>query len=525
MLGKQKNQFNFSDMDGWFNRIPKTSVWYKLRQWADANVADEDFVHLFDDTGGRSSVPPRLTFIAFFIMLDQMFSYREMHEAAMFDDRVKFVLGLSRTPEYELTKSTLNRHHQMFMNDQVFRQYFKRSLHDAAAVGMFEGASSDIVDSFMVVGATSKRDTYTLIKKAMLFVLRQAEEDGLRSALEGMLIYREYEAKGKPKINWNDEAAKNELLGTLVQDARRISKYVRNQPVVSADLKDAVRLLELVAEQDIEEKDGEIKIAQGTAKDRIISVTDPEMRHGHKTSSYRSDGYKGNILAGGHNHSLITAITEMPANAADATALDELLEQREENTGEKVEHLLGDTAYGGAETRLMLEKQEIELTAKAPPIGSRNSLFSKQDFNVDLDEMTITCPAGASINIKRKRPNAKQHGAYRFPAETCNSCPMKDKCTQSKSGRGIQINEHEKMLQEARAEQETSEFKAVYRFRSRAERVIANITRRGARKARFYGRAKTAMQLMAVAIVHNVITVANYLASKANKIEELPATG
>ena len=152
-------------------------------------------------------------------------------------------------------------------------------------------------------------------------------------------------------------------------------------------------------------------------------------------------------------------------------------------------------------------------------------MFSKQDFNIDLDEMTITCPAGITISIKRKRPNAKQHGAYRFPAETCNNCPMKDTCTQSKNGRGIQINEHEKMLQEARSEQETPEFKAVYRFRSRIERVIANITQRGARKARFYGRPKTAMQLMAVAIVHNVITVANYLASKANTIEEIPATG
>ena len=34
------------------------------------------------------------------------------------------------------------------------------------------------------------------------------------------------------------------------------------------------------------------KIAQGTAPDRIISITEPEMRHGRKSSTQRFDGFK-----------------------------------------------------------------------------------------------------------------------------------------------------------------------------------------------------------------------------------------
>ena len=64
-------------------------------------------------------------------------------------------------------------------------------------------------------------------------------------------------------------------------------------------MKNAVDLLQLVAEQDNEENDGQIKIRNGVAKYRIISVKDPEMRHGHKTTSYKTDGYKGHVMTGG----------------------------------------------------------------------------------------------------------------------------------------------------------------------------------------------------------------------------------
>jgi hypothetical protein len=35
-----------------------------------------------------------------------------------------------------------------------------------------------------------------------------------------------------------------------------------------------------------------LRIARKVAKDRVISVVDPEARHGHKTSAHGFDGYK-----------------------------------------------------------------------------------------------------------------------------------------------------------------------------------------------------------------------------------------
>jgi len=255
-----------------------------------------------------------------------------------------------------------------------------------------------------------------------------------------------------------------------VEDARRIHEYIYQYPTASNELIDAVDLLLLVAEQDIEEKDGQIVIAHGTCKDRTISITDPEIRHGHKTTSKKHDGYKGNILVGGTEHDIITAVDVTAANAADSSALPALLKQREENVGEQTECLLGDTAYGGANTRVSMETAEIILVAKVPPASNKNGMYSKDVFNIDLEARAITCPAGSVINMNR------DSGSFTFPKKTCASCELREQCTSGKNGRTIVVHKEEKILQKARKEQETTEFKEKYRLRPRVERIISNIT-------------------------------------------------
>ena len=508
MMGKKDPQLNMSDMDGWYNKIPRQSFWHQLRVWSEKNVHEDDFAHLFSSVTGRSSIPPQITFLSMFIMLHKGYSYREMSEVAMFDDRVKYTLGLSRTPEYTLARSTLNRHHQLFMDDETVRKHLKRTLQDAVELGMFEGYDSDLVDSFMIAGATSRRDTYTLIIKAVNLVLKTAlEEDGVN--LKELLQYNAYDEKGKPKINWKNETEKQKLIEVLVFDARRISQHIRALPRISEELKNATELLELVSEQDIEEKDENIQIARKTCKDRVISVTDPEMRHGRKTSSQKSDGYKGHILVGGQDHSLITATAVTAANIADSEAVEELLDRRDENISEPLKKLSGDTAYGGANMRVEMEERNIELVAKVPPATNPKGYFTKDDFEINLENKTITCPANHAIDIKKAGP-------HKFPAETCNECILRAQCTSSASGRVVTIHEHEAILQKARQEQETDAFKEEYRLRPRVERVIENQTSNGARNARFYGKQKNGVQLMVHAVIYNFRTIARFLEKMAN---------
>ena len=71
--------------------------------------------------------------------------------------------------------------------------------------------------------------------------------------------------------------------------------------------------------QDIDEEPedgGEPRIHQGTKKDRIVSTTDPEMRHGRKSSTKTFNGYKAS-LATETEAGVIVAVDVQPANKPD----------------------------------------------------------------------------------------------------------------------------------------------------------------------------------------------------------------
>ncbi len=84
-----------------------------------------------------------------------------------------------------------------------------------------------------------------------------------------------------------------------------------------AQLQQIVAAAELLL-QDIERKSGDdddgVSLKGGVTKDRLISVHDPEMRHGHKSSRRRFDGYKA-AIAVDTDTQLITAVAVLPGNA------------------------------------------------------------------------------------------------------------------------------------------------------------------------------------------------------------------
>ena len=69
--------------------------------------------------------------------------------------------------------------------------------------------------------------------------------------------------------------------------------------------------------------------------------------------------------------------------------------------------------------------------------------FTADDFTVDAAAGTVTCPAGITRRITAK--NAVIFGA------ACRDCPLRDRCTTSKSGRTLHLHEHDALLRAARA--------------------------------------------------------------------------
>ncbi|MGF0131694.1 IS5/IS1182 family transposase, partial [Dietzia cinnamea] len=115
---------------------------------------------------------------------------------------------------------------------------------------------------------------------------------------------QDYIASGKPRIAWDDQAARDELVSALVADALALLAALDVEAITAAGGKpaEAVALLALVAGQDVEPAedsdgtDGRWRIARRTAPDRVISTVDPDARHAHKTRQRRQDGFKAHIV-------------------------------------------------------------------------------------------------------------------------------------------------------------------------------------------------------------------------------------
>lgn len=123
--------------------------------------------------------------------------------------------------------------------------------------------------------------------------------------------------------------------------------------------------------QDIEEDpdDGKgAKIRKGTAPDRIVSTTDPEMRHGRKSKSNRFDGHKASVAVDADS-GVILATDVIPGNAHDSQGAGDLVKQAAKVTGSDVEKVLGDTAYGTSAAREDIQKaaKDADIIAKVPP--------------------------------------------------------------------------------------------------------------------------------------------------------------
>ena len=96
-----------------------------------------------------------------------------------------------------------------------------------------------------------------------------------------------------------------------------------------------------------------------------MSVHNPELRHGRKSSRRRFNGHKAAIVVD-TNSQLITAVDVLPGNALDNLGALDLVEASETSTGSAVEEAMGDTAYGDGGTLQAFADAGRQLVAKVP---------------------------------------------------------------------------------------------------------------------------------------------------------------
>lgn len=253
-----------------------------------------------------------------------------------------------------------------------------------------------------------------------------------------------------------------------------------------------------------------IYIRKGTAKDRIFSVSDPEMRHGRKSASNLFNGYKLSIVNDVES-GLILSLDILSGGAGDNEGAFELVGQAQMNTGLSIEKAIGDCAYGDGATRRKFHDAGIDLSAKVAA-DRKGDLFPKSRFALDLTNMIAICPSGKTSSLmdyRSRQGYSEPVRRLRFSGEDCKDCPHRDACLRavdkkSTWGRSLELHSQEELLQRARHRQASPEFREEVRSRQSAEQRLARCIQLGGRQARYFGKSKTKYQMTMIALVTNL---------------------
>jgi hypothetical protein len=231
-------------------------------------------------------------------------------------------------------------------------------------------------------------------------------------------------------------------------------------------------------------------------------------------------GISGSSALKGHaaidpDSEIITAVAVTPGNAGDVEPVADLIadlttpdpaDPKDADTSA----VYGDSAYGAGDVLEQLETAGIDAMTKVQPPVAAGGMFTKDQFDIDLQAQTVTCPNRITVPIRPVRGDKKLAGKAEFGLH-CRTCPLVDMCTKSKNGRGISISRHEARLAAARARQKNPAWKADYQAtRPKVERKLAHLVRRrhGGRRARMRGTLRIAADFSLLAAAVNLARLA-----------------
>jgi Transposase domain (DUF772) len=418
--------------------VPAGSMFAFLAAHRAEVFPDADYADLFSPAGvGRPSLPA--TQMAAVMTLQALHDYsdRETAEAVKFDVRWKVAIGASLDdPGFD--PSSL-----VYWRKRLAESGRPHRVNDAVKTvieqtGILKGRRRRAVDSTILADAVATQDTVTQLISAIRRVGR--EVPGAAEQIAAVCAGHDYSKPGKPKIDWDDPAAREELVSALVNDANALVAALQgrdlDEPAASA-----VALLALVAGQDVEPAegsdgtDGRWRIARKVAGDRVISTVDPGARHTRKSPEARRDGYRAHVAAdpgtgiitdekltqaSGDENSDAAVAAEFVAAEPAAAGHDGDRDHDEADSSELAWY--GDSAYGTGDLREAMAAAGHQAVIKPwPLLPAVAGGFTTDDFTVDAAAGTVTCRPASSAGSPPATPSSS--GPPAGPARCASGAP------------------------------------------------------------------------------------------------------
>lgn len=456
-----------------------------------------------DARQGQPPVAPAMLALALILQAYTGVSDDEVIEATVMDRRWQLALACLAAEEPPFSKGTFVAFRTRLIEQQMDRRLLERTIEIATQSQAFGPRNlRAALDSSPLWGAGRVEDTYNLLGHALRKALGViAREQGRELAAIAQEADAELVAGSSLKaaldLDWDDPTAREQALRQVLGTLERVEPWLAANPELITEqsvVPDCLAAAQQVCRQDVQtNKTGAPEMIKGVAKNRRISLEDAEMRHGRKSRSVRVDGYKRHVMRD-LDSGLVVATGVTPANAPEASVAESIKSDlKQQQITLKELHI--DRAY--LSSSLVSERRaELEIYCKAWPVRA-GAFFPKTAFVVDWERERLRCPQGVEMSCQAGK-------TVHFPTATCAACPQRSRCTGSKSGRSIKLHADEKLLEELRVRQGTSEGRATLRERVGVEHDLSHIGHWQGDRARYCGERKNLLDLRRCAVVNNL---------------------
>lgn len=492
------------------SRIKRAKLFIFLRHNRHELFNDEfqaELAKIFkDSTVGQCPVPPAQLALALILQAYTGISDDEVIERLMMDRRWQLVLDCHDCHKPPFSKGTFVQFRKVLINKGLDQRLVERTVEIAKKRGGFSsGRLRAALDSSPLWGAAKVEDTYNLLGHTLKKALRvMADAQGCAladvAAQTGTQLLVGSSLKAALDLNWDDPTERKQALELLLNTLDTVESELQKK-THTGDIKQARETLEVarqIQSQDVTlDTNRNPTLKKGVARDRRISVEDPDMRHGRKSRSQRFDGYKRHVLRD-LDIGVVRAVGLTPANAPEAQVTEALDIDLKAQKVQLVElHI--DRAYLSSQW-VKARDENLQIFCKAWPVRN-GERFDKTAFILDWNQGLIRCPNQVTIPFEPGK-------AVQFPKQACAICPLRTQCTTNAKGRTVSIHPDEALMQELRERQSTVVGRAQLRQRVAVEHTLAHVGHWQGDRARYLGLRKNLFDLRRVAVVHNLHVIA-----------------
>lgn len=510
--------------------FPKGNIYLRMRDRLGVFFDDEQFEPLFPQRGQPAYSPWRLALISIMQFTEDL-SDRQAAESVRGRIDWKYLIGLELV-DPGFNYSILSEFRQRLIDGGLEQNLLDTMLNVLAEDGLIKKRGKQRTDSTHVVAAIRQLNRLETIGETMRFALNEisAMAPEWLQELASPEWYDRYGVRIEEAKLPQKPKEKEAWLAAVSVDGHNLLKsiytsethqWLWNTP--------AVRTLWLVWMQHFYYVGDKLVLRETKdlppASIRCDSPYDPEA-HFSKKRSTEWVGYKVHLTetCDEDKPHLITHVETTIAPQSDANMTEPIHEALAAKDCLPGTHL-ADAGYIDTEQLVeSREKHEITLLGPVRPNVNwqtvQNTGYAVENFQIDWDAKTVTCPTGVVSTSWNPMLNASGDETFliRFPGPACRDCDDRPLCTRRKTApRTLTLypqKQHE-ALQHARQEQTTKEWQQKYAKRAGIEGTISQAVRGfGLRDCRYIGLAKTHLQHILTAAAINIARLDDWLTEK-----------